>query len=280
MKSKNLLSVTLILLFSCTFVGADERKDKYLLVEGGALPAQSKYAGQQVESFFISPTEVTWSEWKIVHRYALGKGYDLVNVGSAGSEEGNYLEQPVRMVSWFDSVKWCNAKSEKEGLKPVYFTNGKVYKNGENIPEIDAQSNGYRLPTPYEWEWAARGGVKCKGFKFSGSNNPSEVAWYRENTATKRSPNLPLNTKMFKYFSNTKKVKTKQPNELGIYDMSGNVYEWCFIPDGGAVQGGCWACPEEYIALDREYRLYLPQVKNLEPFPGDIGFRPIRSKKN
>ncbi|NDF99502.1 MAG: hypothetical protein EB101_11410 [Chitinophagia bacterium] len=76
-----------------------------------------------------------------------------------------------------------------------------------------------------------------------------------------------------------KKVKTKEPNELGIYDMSGNIYEWCYIPDGGAVQGGCWACPEEYIQLDREYRHYLPQVKNLEPFPGEMGFRPARNNK-
>lgn len=270
-------AVLVILQLSVSY--AEEQKDKFILVEEGTLPAQSKNAGQHVSSFFISPTEVTWNEWKIVQRYALGKGYDLQSVGSAGPEEGNYLEQPVRMVSWFDAVKWCNAKSEKEGLKPVYKVGEKIFKNGENLPEIDAAADGYRLPTPTEWEWAARGGNKSKGFRFSGSNNPDEVAWYRNNSATKKSPNLPQNTKMFKYFTNAKKVKTKEPNELGIYDMSGNIYEWCYIPDGGAVQGGCWACPEEYIHLDREYRHYLPQVKNLEPFPGEMGFRTARNNK-
>jgi formylglycine-generating enzyme required for sulfatase activity len=279
MNQKKCAFLPIIFSLGCFLVYADEPKDKYLLVEGGTLPGQSKYAGQAVDWFYISPTEVTWSEWKIVQRYALGKGYDLNNVGSPGPQEGNYLEQPVRMVSWFDAVKWCNAKSEKEGLKPVYKINSDVFKNGENIPEVDYQADGYRLPTPAEWEWAARGGNKSKGFKFSGGDNPEEVAWYRGNSATKKTPNLPLNTKMLKYFSNTKKVKTKKPNELGIYDMSGNVYEWCFIPEGGAVQGGCWACAEEYILLDREYRHYLPQVKNLEPFPGDFGFRPVRNKK-
>jgi len=279
MNQNKRLFLPIIFFQGCFLVCAEEPKDKYLLVDGGTLPIQSKYAGQTTASFYISPTEITWNEWKIVHRYALGKGYDLVGVGSAGPEEGNYLEQPVRTVSWFDVVKWCNAKSEKEGLKPVYHINGDIYKNGENIPETDPQADGYRLPSPYEWEWAARGGSKSKGFKFSGGNNPEEVAWFRENSATKKSPNLPLNTRMLKPFTNTKKVKTKQPNELGIYDMSGNVYEWCFIPEGGAVQGGCWACPEEYISLDREYRHYLPMVKSLEPFPGEIGFRPVRNKK-
>jgi formylglycine-generating enzyme required for sulfatase activity len=185
-------------------------------VQGGTLPSVSEQAGQRVSDFRIARYEMTWGEWKRVRDWAAANGYtDLANVGDGPSTTAlpseSAEEYPVAQVNWFDTVKWCNAKSQMEGLIPVYMLDGGIYKTGQRDPAINSTSDGFRLPTEAEWEWAARGGVLSKGYEYSGGNDINAVAWNGDNSGGAR-----------------KKPGTKMPNELGIYDMSGNMWEWCW----------------------------------------------------
>ena len=185
-----------------------------ILVEGGRVPSGSPqgWIVGEVGSFFISKYEISWGEWKEVRAWAQAKGYDIGYFGRGAVE--NF---PVNSANWYDAVKWCNAKSEMEGLIPYYSLDGETFRTGE-IEAADSQfvdiaktnSNGYRLPSVAEWQWAARGGLKSKGYTYSGSNNEAEV-------------------------SKDGALGANLANELDLHDMSGNVAEW--VADRGYGNG-------------------------------------------
>ena len=208
----------------------DTVQSAMISVEGGILPASSRLKDTQVDSFSLSRTETTWAEWLAVRAYAEDHGYDLKKAPA------NALpDYPAQGISWFDAVKWCNAKSEKEGLQPVYTRNGEVYKKGNFIPGVNPHANGYRLPSGTEWEWAARGGLESKGFTYSGGNDLNKVAWNWNNSAGAKQD--------MSDGRGTWPVSHKEANELGFHDMSGNVAEWSGDEANGpfrGIRGGAW----------------------------------------
>jgi formylglycine-generating enzyme required for sulfatase activity len=245
-----------------------------VLVEAGSFQMGSTdgYAHEQPvhtvlisKPFFIDRYEVTFEEYD---RFCDDTHRGMLD--DRGWGRGN---QPVIHVDWNDAVAYCNWLSEKEGLSPCYSGKGKLV-------ECDFSANGYRLPTEAEWEYAARGGQNSQGFIYAGSDNPDEVAWYADNSDDRLHP-----------------VGEKGSNELGLYDICGNIFEWCWdwydkdyyavSPDSDPLgppppqdpkpwefirvrRSGSWREDKENIRISSR------SFDSID-YPGDNGFRLVRT---
>jgi formylglycine-generating enzyme required for sulfatase activity len=205
--------------------------------EGGWIYTERPIHTVSVSAFFLQVRETTKAEWDLVRKWALTNGYTFDSSGS-----GKAADHPVFDVSWYDVVKWCNARSQKEGLTPCYYANSartQVYKTGEvdvTSDQVLWTADGYRLPTEAEWEKAARGGLAGKRFPWGDTITHSLANYnsgYSSDERFDTSPtkgNHPLYA--FGSFENeyvyTSPVGSFGPNGYGLYDMTGNVQEWCW----------------------------------------------------
>jgi formylglycine-generating enzyme required for sulfatase activity len=175
-------------------------------------------------SFYMGACEVTFGEYDLFCASASHRRAD-----DGGRGRGI---RPLINVDWYDSIAYCNWLSGREGLAPCYSGAGRGV-------ECDFLANGYRLPTEAEWEYAARGGKQSEGFLYAGSDDPEEVAWYAMNASDQPRP-----------------VGRKQPNELGLYDMSGNLFEWCWD----------WYAQDYYASSPEADPLGPPPPKTTKPW--------------
>lgn len=265
--AKLLCGLALLAIPLCT-VFSQEKLDVQKVLKKGNYKASDLMIAVPGQNFSILATEVTQELYESV-------------MGENPSEFKGKKNLPVENVSWIDAVEFCNKLSVKEGLNPCY-----SYKKSTNADEWDLDNDemsdwpenkwkpfnknfvcnttadGYRLPTVAEWQWAAMGG---QVFRCSGSDNLDEVGWYNKNSGEKTHP-----------------VAQKAPNGYGLYDMSGNVWEWCgdldeYLWDSGRSSnryhcGGSWYYNANYCEVGHKgwrnanYRYY------------NLGFRIVKSK--
>ena len=263
------------------------QEERFVLIPAGSFQMGSNEGNSDnkpvhevtiTKPFYMGKYEVTQAEYEKYCSY-----------GSSSPNSGVGANYPAYFISWYDALVYCNKRSMAEGLTPCYSIRGstdpKVWGTVPSAQDATWNSvicnwnaNGYRLPTEAEWEYAARAGDNTvDSLTYSGTNDENKLgdyAWYRDNSST------------------THEVGTKLPNAFGLYDMSGNVWEWCWNwitseydenteggsdPTGASAgsyrvfRGGYWGNPSSLCVVSAWRGCIEPYYRD-----GFIGFRVVR----
>lgn len=252
----------------------------FVFVEGGTFTVTFEGSFTvTLSSFYIDKNEITQGE------------YEAVMGNNPGTSNGVGNDYPVYLINWFSAIEYCNWRSLQEHLTPCYSyidsqkdwgTNPSNWPSGWNTTDTNDQNiscnwsaNGYRLPTEMEWIFAARGGNQSHDYLYSGSDNCDEVAWYWGNANYSTHP-----------------IGEKKCNELGLYDMSGNVWEWVWDFFGYYISDQNYTDPRGPCTQDKIFHdvhggtyssdtgackvLYRNYYKATNPYNISIGFRVCR----
>jgi sulfatase modifying factor 1 len=204
---------------------------------GDAYITEARTVSVTLSPYYLAVNDTTKAQWEAVRTWALTNGYTDLATGA-----GKAANHPVQTVSWYDVVKWANAASEKDGVTPCYRVSGAVYRTGaSDLVVCEWSANGYRLPTEAEWEVAARGGLSGKRFPWGDTISQTQANYYAitsysydlSGAVNGHNPTYKIGSQPY-----TSPVGSFAPNGYGLYDMAGNIYQWCWDWYGTPYEGG------------------------------------------
>jgi len=221
-------------------------------VNEGFDPDFRAYSLTNEATLYADRCEVSGALWQRVYDWGLANGYEFKSRGASSG-----ANHPVHSVSWYDCLKWCNARSEMLRRKPCYLVKGRVYKKGRSSATLDPSANGFRLPTGVEWEYMARGGRAGSRFPWGntlshelGNYTSDDYLVYDVSKTSGIHPSVADGDEPF-----TTECGAFPPNGMGLCDSVGNVWEWCADASrfSRMIRGGCWSRNATYARLGNVY---------------------------